>query len=312
MKKMRLHIYILLGLFLITFVLGSFLDLQLSEAIFSKNNTFGLIMSIVGTLIGYSCLAFCGGGLFGLALTKKYCTVVKVFLYIGAVVAFGLGVFFAGREFFGPNGFYYEDMKWLGYVITIPFMCVTGFLGFYVAKKSDNGYLLNVLLVLMVCIFMSLIPGVTLLKSVFHRPRFRTLSDPLFPEITFHNWWERCKNYKDLMSLYNLTSEEFKSFPSGHAGATLVTCMTLVFAPLYNEKLKKYHLVFFYSALVLTLLVCFARILVGAHFLSDVSMGAMLTTIFMFVGNEFVIAKMNKYEKRQEQLKEEAKEETAE
>ena len=312
MKKMRLHIYILLGLFLITFVLGSFFDLQLSEAIFSKNNTFGLIMSIVGTLIGYSCLAFCGGGLFGLALTKKYRTVVKVFLYIGAAVAFGLGVFFAGREFFGPNGFYYEDMKWLGHVITIPFMCVTGFLGFYVAKKSDNGYLLNVLLVLMVCIFMSLIPGVTLLKSVFHRPRFRTLSDPLFPEITFHNWWERCKNYKDLMSLYNLTSEEFKSFPSGHAGATLVTCMTLVFAPLYNEKLKKYHLVFFYSALVLTLLVCFARILVGAHFLSDVSMGAMLTTIFMFIGNEFVIAKMNKYEKRQEQLKEEAKEETAE
>ena len=95
MKKMRLHIGILLGLFLITFILGSIFDLKLSEAIFRQNDTFGLTVSVIGTLLGYSCLALCGGILFGLAITRSYNNIIKVFLYIGAVAGFGLGIFFA-------------------------------------------------------------------------------------------------------------------------------------------------------------------------------------------------------------------------
>ena len=186
MKKMRLHIGILLGLFLITFILGSIFDLKLSEAIFRQNDTFGLTVSVIGTLLGYSCLALCGGILFGLAITRPYNNIIKVFLYIGAVAGFGLGIFFAGREFFGPNGFTNESIEWLGYVISLPFMCGASYLGYVAAKHNDSKSLLFVVIVMMIAIFLSLIPGVTLLKSIFHRPRFRTLSDPLFSEITFH------------------------------------------------------------------------------------------------------------------------------
>ena len=301
MKKMRLHIGILLGLFLITFILGSIFDQQLSEAIFRKNDTFGLTVSCIGTLLGYSCLALCGGILFGLAFTRPYKIIYKVLIYIGAAIGFGLGVFFAGREFFGPNGFTNESIEWLGYVIALPFMVGMGLLGYFAAKKNDNKYLLNVVIVLMVAIFLALVPGVTLLKSIFHRPRFRTLSDPLFTEITFHNWWQRCTDYKDLMALYNVSKEEFKSFPSGHAGATLVLSLTAAFAPLLDNRIKKNHLVLFYTGVVITLLVCYARILVGAHFLSDVSMGALLTAVFTFIANEVIIFFKEKYEKKNEQ-----------
>ena len=301
MKKMRLHLGIVLGIFLITFILGSIFDLQLSEAIFKQNDAFGLTVSCIGTLLGYSCLALCGGILFGLAFVRPYKTGVKAVLYVGSAVGFGLGVFFAGREFFGPNGFTDESIKWLGYIIALPFMFGAAFLGYRVAKNNDSKYLLNVVIILMVAIFLALIPGVTMLKSIFHRPRFRTLSDPLFTEITFHNWWQRCSNYEDLMALYNVSKEEFKSFPSGHAGATLVLSLTAAFAPLLDKRINKNHLVLFYTGVAITLLVCFARILVGAHFLSDVSMGALLTAICAFIANEVIIAWMQKYEAKEQQ-----------
>lgn len=301
MKRMRLHLGILLGLFLVTFILGSIFDQQIAQAIFKANDNFGLTVSCIGTLLGYSCLALFGGILFGLAFVRPYKVVVKVFLYLGAAAGFVLGIFFAGREFFGPNGFTNESLEWLGYVISLPFMCGMGLLGYFIAKNNDSKYLLNVVIVLMVAIFLSLIPGVTLLKSIFHRPRYRTLSDPLFTEITFHNWWERCANYKELMTLYNISNEEFKSFPSGHAGATLVLSLTAAFAPLLDKRINKNHLVLFYSGVVITLLVCYARMLVGAHFLSDVSMGALLTAIFTFIANEVIIFFKEKYDKKFEQ-----------
>ena len=312
MKKMRLHIYILLGFFLTTFIIGSFLDLQISQAIFSEKNTFGLVVSIIGTLIGYSSLAFCGGGLFGLGLTRSYKTIIKVFIFIGAAAAFASGLYFAGREFFGPNGFEDKSREWLGYLISLPFMCAAAYLGYYVSKKSDNELLLFIFIVLLIAIFMSLVPGVTLIKAIFHRPRYRTLSDPLFPEITFHHWWERCTNYKDLMNMYDVTSEEFKSFPSGHAAATLLTTMMAAFIPMFDKKAEKKHYFFFYGGILLTALVAFARMLVGAHFLSDVSMGALLTSIFILIANEAIIIGRNKFEHRNDPVEEDIKPSEAE
>ena len=103
------------------------------------------------------------------------------------------------------------------------------------------------------------------------------------------------------MALYNVSKEEFKSFPSGHAGATLLLSLTAAFAPLLDNRIKKNHLVLFYSGAVITLLVCYARILVGAHFLSDVSMGALLTTIFTYIANEAIIFYKQKYENKEQQ-----------
>ena len=289
MKKMRLHIGILLGLFLVTFILGSIFDQQLSEAIFRKDDNFGLTVSCIGTLLGYSCLALCGGVLFGLAFTREYKIIYKVLIYIGAAIGFGLGIFFAGREFFGPNGFTNESIEWLGYVISLPFMCGAAFLGYTAAKKNDSKYLLNVVIIMMVAIFLALVPGVTLLKSIFHRPRFRTLSDPLFTEITFHNWWQPCKNYMELRELYGLESDHFKSYPSGHSGEISILIVAATFFPLADKKFEKYQMPAFYIACGCVAITMFARILAAAHFLSDVSWGMSIIVFLTFITNEILM-----------------------
>ena len=288
MKKLRLHTYIVLGLFVLGFILGTFLDLSLTEAIFSRDNTFGITMSAIGTLPGYMILAALGGGFVALALHRQYKTLYKVLLYVGALAGFGAAIFFSGREFFGPNGFTNEKIKWVGYLIALPIACGCGFLGYYLTKKSENKYLWLIYLIAAIAIFMALVPGVTLIKVIFHRPRYRTLS--LYSDIDFYPWYKRCADYKDFMAQYNLTSEEFKSFPSGHAGASSVFMIGVSLLPLINKKFEKITLPLFYVGFAYALFVSFTRILVGAHFLSDVSMGGLLTSLFLLINNEVLIA----------------------
>jgi len=288
MKSLRIPLYIVLGIFVATFILGSFVDLQLSESIFSANNTFGIIMSTIGTIPGYMMFAFLGGGCIALALTRGYKTPYKVILFICAVAGLGLSTYFSGREFFGPNGFN-TGKVWIGYLIALPIMCGVEFLGYYLMKKSNRPYLWLVLAIIAVAMFFALVPGVTLLKNIFHRPRFRSIVGVNDERLYFHSWWERCKNYKFLMSELNLSKEEFKSFPSGHAGASLCSILFAMLLPYIDEKYEKISLPLFCSGVAWSILICFTRILVGAHFLSDVSMGAILTAVFALIANEVLI-----------------------
>ena len=292
MKKMRLHIYILIGVFVITFIVGSFLDEQINAALFSRDNPFGLTMSAIGTIPGYGVFAILGGGVFSFFMNKKYKMILRILCLGLAFAGVALGVHFSGREFFSANGFYQgPDFKWTlyGYLIILPVMLGLGFLGYILGKKSDNPNLWLLYLILAVAIFLSLIPGVSALKMIFYRPRYR------FLELTgesFYPWWKPCKSYKELLASYEsigITKEEFKSFPSGHAGATAVSMLFAMVLPLINQKYQKCQLPIFYGAFAWTLLVMFTRMLVGAHFLSDVSMGILLTLVFMMISNEFII-----------------------
>ena len=291
MKKLRLHIYIIIGVFLTTFILGSFLDLSINQALFSNKNGFGLTISAIGTIPGYGCFALMGGMLIAIGLHQFNKTFQKVIAFVCAVVAIGLGTYFSGREFFGPNGFTNSSLMWLGYLIGFVIMLGIAYLGYRLGKASDNKFLWVLLLILAIAYFLALIPGVTALKSIFHRPRYRLLAteEAQAAGLYFHNWWNRCGDYKSYMTTLDVTSEEFKSFPSGHAGASMVMTLTVAFLPLVNRKYEKLQLPLFYVGLAWALFVSFTRMLVGAHFLSDVSMGALLTSIMLLIANEVVI-----------------------
>ena len=289
MKKLRLHIWILLGAFLVLLIIGSFADLSLSKAIFSRNNGFGIFMSMIGTIPGYGMLAFLAGGLFTLAVKRDYSIMGIIFLYMLGTLCFLCSIYFSGREFFGPNGLNNPSLSFVGYIIALPFMLGFMYLGYFVSKDSDNKYLLIVYLVLVAAIGLALLAGTTFLKSLFHRPRYRTLSIEEYSDIVFASWWQRTPNYKDLMNQYSVISEEFKSFPSGHASASMVFVLVSAFIPLFNKKYAKLQLPIMYGGLAFGVLVMFTRILVGAHFLSDVSMGAIITLLMLYISNEIFI-----------------------
>ena len=291
MKKMRLHIIILLSIFLILFIIGTFVDLKLDEALFSKNNTFGLVTSIIGMLPGYMMFGIFGGMFVGMVLHRNPNKLFMLILCCGCIVFVLFGTYYWGKEFFGPNGFNIEEKMWIGYVVAFIVMVLFAFFGYKLEKDSDNPHLFLLVFILCVAIFMSLIAGTTLIKQIFHRPRYRLLesADPNASQLTFHHWYEPCKNYKEYMQLLNASKEEFKSFPSGHCATAAVFILVANFIPFLNKKYKKLQLPLFYAGFAWLVLVAFVRMLVGAHFLSDVSMGSLITLLMLFIANEVVM-----------------------
>ena len=65
MKNMRIPLLSALGVAILGIIIGSFLDFQLSSAIASADNGFGLFFSVIGPTIGFCGLSFIGGGFFG-------------------------------------------------------------------------------------------------------------------------------------------------------------------------------------------------------------------------------------------------------
>ncbi|MCR4910984.1 MAG: hypothetical protein K5925_00440, partial [Bacilli bacterium] len=81
MKKARIHIYAICGLFVLTFILGSFCDLSLSQNIAHIDNNFGRFFSTIGTIPGYGVLAIIGGAFFQIGLKRKdYTTPIRFLL----------------------------------------------------------------------------------------------------------------------------------------------------------------------------------------------------------------------------------------
>ena len=303
--KQRWHFLIVGGILLIGLLLGSFFDLQINTAIFDRYNGFGLVASSFGMIPGYATLAVFGGALFAMTFkNKKFHIAIRILFYVICLAFNGLATYFLGKDVFSINGFYNEKFHpWLGCIIMGVVMLPCVYFGYWLGKKNENPKMWIIILVLAFAMFMALVPGTTLLKSIMHRPRYRIGIYEY--SVPFHNWWEACKEYKDYMAAYGLTKEEFKSFPSGHSCAVMCGLILATVVPLMNKKWMKYQTLFFYIAFAWGLTVMFSRMLVGAHFLSDTCMGSLLAVIFFYIGNEVVIRKLLPSEEKKEEPKEE-------
>lgn len=164
----------------------------------------------------------------------------------------------------------------------LPVMGGVVFLGYKLTSKSENKNLWIVYLVLFVALIIALVPGTSLFKVIFNRPRFRSV---ITHQMEYYPWYIPCTNRDYLMDLYNLPKEEFKSFPSGHASSSIAFCLFVLFMPYIDNKYTKLVLPLFIAGLAWSLLVMFARMYVGAHYLSDVSMGAILTIVCVLIGS---------------------------
>ena len=93
-------------------------------------------------------------------------------------------------------------------------------------------------------------------------------------------------NFEDVFSFKYFTMESnFHSFPSGHSSTIFIICFILVSA---LPKLKY----FFYF---LASIVAFSRVIVSAHFFTDIIAGAILALILFKVLNKLIENKYNKY-----------------
>lgn len=296
MLKNRFHLLIVIGVLLIGFILGSFFDLAIDEALFQKDNWFGLWMASFGVYPCYAGLAFIGGGLLSTTIKRKELPLfAKIISYGLSAAAYAMAIYLCGRELPSVNGYNVPDLAFLSYAI-----CAVVFGGvyvgaFFVCKKGDEKQLWTVLMIMAVIFVVSLLPAGFVIKLIIHRPRYRYLVRGEI--VTFQNWWEMFPQYKSFLDGsysfegYTIVKEEFKSFPSGHSGTGMIMAMFLPYASYFFAKLKGKELLLFYIGVGWGIVMMFSRLIVGAHYLTDTCMGSLIVMVVYYVVNEFAVRK---------------------
>ncbi len=93
-------------------------------------------------------------------------------------------------------------------------------------------------------------------------------------------------NFEDVFNFKYFTLESnFHSFPSGHSSTIFIVCFILV------SVVPKLRYFFYFLASI----VAFSRVIVGAHFFTDIVAGAILALILFKVLNNLIEDKYNKY-----------------
>ena len=295
MKK-RFHLLIIAGVLLIGFILGSIYDLQIDQALWSKDNPFGLIMASFGVYPCYAGLAFIGGGLLETTMQRKELHILgRIFCFFLSGLAYVMAIYLCGKEWPSVNGYNVPNIAWLSYLISAIVFGAVYFLAFMVCRKGDQKQMWRVLICMVIIFTIALLPAGFLIKLVIHRPRYRYLVRS--GTVPFHNWWENCADYKQIIADnptiegFPITKEDFKSFPSGHSGTGMIMAMFLPYFAYFFPKLKGKEILLFYGGAAFGFLMMFSRMLVGAHYLTDTCMGSLIVMVVFYVVNEIALKK---------------------
>ena len=285
MKNMRFPLLIAWGVAIIGIIFGSFFDLQISTAIASADNGFALTVSAIGPTIGFAAVAAMGGGFIALIVKGKYHIALKILFGVLAAACLGVAIFYPAGEYFGINGFYGAAPEWAGYLIVIIPECAAMVGGYFIFKDYQNDKLWIIFCMIVVLLLIALLGIIPRLKDFIHRPRYRGLVQ--YADVSFHNWWEPFKEYRDYVNAHpDVPHDNFKSYPSGHTAEASILLVAFTFLPFAHKKFEKIQLPLFLGGCALVLLVAFARILAAAHFLSDVSWGATIVLTLIIIANE--------------------------
>ncbi len=316
MQFLKKHSILIISavLFIVAFVLSTIYDLQISKVIadiedgeYLSKNVFGRIFEVTGELPLYMFLGFaftvctvkCGnfkGGAGRLALS--------IFFAIGSSVAYHF-VFKEGVEYVME---YANLLRLLEGKIDEACFILLGVASYFVTNlliKNKSQKTINLLTALSVIIILTagasqfIVQG---LKIVSGRARYRMMhlvttatGEDAF---SYYTPWYVFNGKRTVFEKWvelGVNENGFKSFPSGHTSAGAITVCLIVLPKLFkNLNTLKGKTVCYGIAIIFPIIVAISRVVVGAHFLTDVLFAGATTFICYFI-IEFIVNKFKLY-----------------
>ena len=263
-KKNCLFVGILLLVFMIV---GSFFDFQISTALFDPDSLFGMLFASYGQLPAMLCISTAGTLLIKIADHRK-----KVLLILSYLFGILLNAFAILGITMDPMLYIPHMSIVLSLIIAVILVGVVNFIMLKLTQDANRQQIKKVIILFIGVMFLEMII-INIIKIPWARPRMRMITAQ---NQVFQPWWVIGSDMKDHLMALGIAAEEFKSFPSGHTG-NAACALLLGVLPVICQKLKGKENLLFFIGVIFTLTVAFSRIIVGAHFLTDVTIGMSVT-----------------------------------
>ena len=273
-KKIGLYA---VGLLAVLMLIFSFTDLAISRAIYNPKSLYGLFFEAFGEFPGALVSTF---SIAALIITRN-----RTAKWKSAISILGYGILLVLSGLMSAV----MPFKYLGgpkplipaVAVLLIALCLYG----ASMIKPEYRAALRRAAIIGLLTFLCAIIIVNVIKNFWGRPRFRSMVDPL---LSFTAWY---------LPQGIASGEEFRSFPSGHsANSAVVIWISLL--PTFLPSLKGKERPLFIGAMVWALLVMFSRVVMGAHFASDVTVGVTITLAsFLLLSKAFRPVKENTKEK---------------
>lgn len=261
LTKQRIIVYSVLGIIAVALmVIATLFDLKINDFMYAPNNFFGVALEVGGVSPFYLVIVFAGAVFFSYFRQNKK-SAWNIIKMVATLIAGFVGMVMFFHQFtklwFDSSIIYYL----VAAGISAPFMVLLLWgLSKVSTKNIKKLAIFAIFSIIAVALSMAIIQGV---KTLWGRPRYRVMYKA--DDFSIFMPW-----YKPYEIAYDGNQQ---SFPSGHTGSA-GALMVIAALPEFFKSLKKYEWLLFAGGLLFTLCVALSRIIVGAHFLSDVTMGA--------------------------------------
>lgn len=257
-KKYKPFIIVFYLLAIASLITASFVDLNLDKILNNPSDPFSIWFYNTGEMPSRIVLPLAGTIIFYLGSTK-FKKLIGLVLWFAGSVWMGIHI----SDYF----FVDENASIFGAVYGIGLGLISIIIGKYIRIPDDKKEIVYRLAVLAVLVLFAQILITEGSKFIWGRFRFRAmLEEGCFDKFT--PWY----HINGLVS----TSNEYKSFPSGHTAGAAISYL-MMYLPLVNDKYKNKQLICFGVPLVYSSIVAYTRMVMGAHFLSDVTAGAIIS-----------------------------------
>ena len=279
-KQSRISISIAAALLIALTVCGSIWDMEISQAIYlgqtPSENIFGVIFSFIGiipTFVGWS---FLGASIFYLSKKQIENTRKRRWSIAFSVLLFVLSFFYFCNTLYLSNANAVKMHFAVAYSIGIAVICAAAYLGYRLAKKSDNSKLLQKLLFLAAVSLVTLLV-ISVTKELMCRPRYRFVLAMNNADY-FRSWWQSGRSIRASLGT-NAVTDECASLPSGHSAYSMFAIFIFPTLADYRVRSAKYKPYLFALGFVWWTVTALSRLTVGAHYLTDVTVGGLVTIL---------------------------------
>ena len=276
-RKYRQFALIVFAVLIVLMVVGSFWDLPISRFLYPGHETsFGQFFAAFGELPAFLCIT--SGGVLLYLIRGRLRRMFRTIAALGAACLVLGGSFLAVHE---ATDNVPALPTWVALLVTVFFALVCGFLLVLVTRSCSVKTVFRFLCTLIFCAVVTMLL-VNIIKVPWGRARMRLIAGT-GNETYFSPWWKAGKALRDKLVADGISSDEFRSFPSGHTSCA-ACCMLLILLPTLGKQFRGKETVYLIVGAVWTVLVAFTRIQMGAHFLTDVTMAALIASLVGTIG----------------------------